>query len=486
MTIAQIDTRTRLGLHLRDGVEALDGAAGALRVGCPATGWLTLRNPGPGIRAVLAALAAGPVTEVDLAGEVIAFDGDSGVLSMHLLLARLGAAGLLTHVLDRGGDRIARLRVVGQGGIVLPGRPDPAAPVVLDRFAIISASGGALVARAPRNALALDLYPGALAVLGGLAAGSTPAELEQQSGIEQPGIAALLRMLGAAGLLAPPGPESVARQQWAPADLWLHARSRGPRTVAGYGGSYVGRGRRQPEPAVPAAGGGRRVPLPVPDLAAVADRDPRLTDVLERRRSVRLQDSETPIAATQLGELLYRSARTRRQFPGSDGEQVADRPYPSGGAVHELEIYPLVTDCRGIDAGLWHYRTDDHTLELIAEPGPLLDTLVARARAAAVMTADPQVVLLVTARFGRVMFKYETIGYALIAKHVGVLYQTLYLVATAMDLAICGLGGGDADTFAAASGLDYLLEGTVGELVLGSRPPGPDANDAWSGEDAQP
>jgi len=55
-----------------------------------------------------------------------------------------------------------------------------------------------------------------------------------------------------------------------------------------------------------------------------------------------------------------------------------------------------------------------------------------------------------------------------------------------MDLAICGLGGGDADTFAAASGLDYLLEGTVGELVLGSRPPGPDANDAWSGEDAQP
>src|SRR6478609_3603174 len=133
MTIAQIDTRTRLGLHLRDGVEALDGAAGALRVGCPATGWLTLRNPGPGIRAVLAALAAGPVTEVDLAGEVIAFDGDSGVLSMHVLL----------------------------------GRPDPAAPVVLDRFAIISASGGALVARAPRNALALDLYPGALAVLGG-------------------------------------------------------------------------------------------------------------------------------------------------------------------------------------------------------------------------------------------------------------------------------------------------------------------------------
>jgi SagB-type dehydrogenase family enzyme len=66
------------------------------------------------------------------------------------------------------------------------------------------------------------------------------------------------------------------------------------------------------------------------------------------------------------------------------------------------------------------------------------------------------------------MYKYHAIGYSLILKHVGVLYQTLYLVGTAMGLAICGLGGGDASDFAAASGLEYHAEGSVGELIIGT------------------
>jgi oxazoline/thiazoline dehydrogenase len=66
------------------------------------------------------------------------------------------------------------------------------------------------------------------------------------------------------------------------------------------------------------------------------------------------------------------------------------------------------------------------------------------------------------------MWKYHAIGYSLVLKHVGVLYQTLYLVATAMGLAVCGLGGGDAGDFAAASGLGYHVEGSVGELVVGT------------------
>jgi oxazoline/thiazoline dehydrogenase len=77
-------------------------------------------------------------------------------------------------------------------------------------------------------------------------------------------------------------------------------------------------------------------------------------------------------------------------------------------------------------------------------------------------------VLIVTARFGRVMWKYHAIGYSLVLKHVGVLYQTIYLVATAMGLAVCGLGGGDAGDFATASGLPYHAEGSVGELVIGT------------------
>ena len=54
-------------------------------------------------------------------------------------------------------------------------------------------------------------------------------------------------------------------------------------------------------------------------------------------------------------------------------------------------------------------------------------------------------------------------------KHVGALYQTMYLVATAMDLAPCCCGNGDADLFATAAGLNYYAQTSVGEFVIGSR-----------------
>ncbi|NJL42945.1 MAG: dehydrogenase, partial [Pseudanabaena sp. SU_2_4] len=51
-----------------------------------------------------------------------------------------------------------------------------------------------------------------------------------------------------------------------------------------------------------------------------------------------------------------------------------------------------------------------------------------------------------------------------------VLYQTMYLVATAMNLAPCGLGGGNSDLFTKATGCDYYAETSVGEFALGSQP----------------
>jgi hypothetical protein len=52
---------------------------------------------------------------------------------------------------------------------------------------------------------------------------------------------------------------------------------------------------------------------------------------------------------------------------------------------------------------------------------------------------------------------------------VGVLYQTMFLAATAMDLAPCVLRGGNSDLFAKAAGLDYYSETSVGEFLLGSK-----------------
>jgi oxazoline/thiazoline dehydrogenase len=79
------------------------------------------------------------------------------------------------------------------------------------------------------------------------------------------------------------------------------------------------------------------------------------------------------------------------------------------------------------------------------------------------------VLITMAARFQRLSWKYESISYSLMLKNVGALFQTMYLVATAMDLAPCALGGGDSDLFARAAGLDYYAETSVGEFLIGSK-----------------
>jgi SagB-type dehydrogenase family enzyme len=83
---------------------------------------------------------------------------------------------------------------------------------------------------------------------------------------------------------------------------------------------------------------------------------------------------------------------------------------------------------------------------------------------------EAQVVIVLTARVPRIAWKYSGLAYALVLKHVGVVYQTMYLAATAMGLAPCAVGAGDSDLFARAAGLSGHAETSVGEFLLGSRP----------------
>jgi SagB-type dehydrogenase family enzyme len=92
--------------------------------------------------------------------------------------------------------------------------------------------------------------------------------------------------------------------------------------------------------------------------------------------------------------------------------------------------------------------------------------MVQRATSAALVD-NGQILLILTARFQRINRFYHTITYALILKHVGVLMQTTYLVASAMNLAICAIGNGDSDLIGQALGLSYFEEGAVGEMLLG-------------------
>jgi SagB-type dehydrogenase family enzyme len=209
------------------------------------------------------------------------------------------------------------------------------------------------------------------------------------------------------------------------------------------------------------------IPLDTPDLDRLLKEDMPLTAVLETRRSLRAY-GEKPLTSGELGHFLYRTSRLKRVIPG-DKQELCNRPYPSGGAIYELEVYPLVRECDGIAAGLYHYAAEAHRLCKISDRNAHTDALLQDAWSANGGQCVPQVLLILAARFQRMTWKYQAMAYAAILKHVGVVYQTMYLVATAMGLAPCGLGNGNSDLFAKAAGLDYYAETSVGEFMLGSR-----------------
>lgn len=126
------------------------------------------------------------------------------------------------------------------------------------------------------------------------------------------------------------------------------------------------------------------------------------------------------------------------------------------------------TRALGIDKGLYYYDPKNHQLCLLKQKDANVDLMVSLAKQTIASETEPHLVILITARFQRLSHKYRAVTYSLILKHVGVLYQTMYLVAKSMDLAPCGMGGSESDLFAIATGIDYLEESQVGEFSLGN------------------
>jgi SagB-type dehydrogenase family enzyme len=158
---------------------------------------------------------------------------------------------------------------------------------------------------------------------------------------------------------------------------------------------------------------------------------------------------------------------------GGGGPLVAytTRPYPSGGSSYELELYLAIANCEGLARGFYHYDADRHALVPIEVRAPELDAMLSAAGFAMDASGPPQILLTIAARFDRVSWKYSSIAYSLILKDVGVLIQTLYLAATDMRLAGCAIGTSNIELFAKMTGIEFHVEGPVGQFALGRAAP---------------
>jgi SagB-type dehydrogenase family enzyme len=356
-------------------------------------------------------------------------------------------------------------------------RHEPATAYRLSRHAIVRADGSALVAYSPLSTVTLAFVEASCAcVLAALATGGRcAADLATVSGLDAAFAERLLDELVTASLAVTCSDHEAQEENpphvlWSPEELAVHERSRVGHHVLPVGGTYRFRGRFAPDAIRRDTPGAPSVPLSTPDLDAVARAEPSFTAVAAARRSIREHDDDNPITVDQLAEFLYRVGRTD-DLREAGGQEVGRRPYPTGGQICELELYPLVSRCAGIAPGLYHYESVGHRLELVAEPDHLSDRALRYARAAAAMTREPQVLIICTARMTRLMWKYEGLAYPMALKDAGVLTGLMYLVGTAMRLAPCGVGSGDSAAFAALSGLDPLVEPSIADFLLGSRKP---------------
>lgn len=249
---------------------------------------------------------------------------------------------------------------------------------------------------------------------------------------------------------------------WEPHDLAFHLSSRAGDAGHGYGATY-----RRPQPITDRESTAMlRIPLYRPDLSLIEENDLPLQKVIERRRSCREHD-DIGMDVKQLGEFLYRTCRIQ-EIKVHDETEIVFKTYPSGGGLHALNIYPLITRCRGLDRGLYKYDDYRHQLIPIDADTIFYDKMLHFAKRASKATRDPHAVLIVSAEFQKVQWKYEKVAYSLLMKEVGGLYQTMYLAATAMGLAACALGGGECSSLSKAIDKPPLLEGQIGEFVLGN------------------
>ncbi len=398
---------------------------------------------------------------------------------MGLLVRRLARRGLLEY-------RVGRSREGEDLVVIEPQVPDywPNAPqlgktdaLCLSRFAYMRRRGAEMVLESPRSGALFKICdPKTAAAVAMLSTPQQLKRLRRQEGF--PGVDLLALLLdcqilfkvgapGEGGLRLAEGDHSLAL--WDFHDFLFHTRSTEGRHTNPLGGTYPYVGVISPLPAARPSWPGKTI-----DLRKVSAAQPEaispVANLLRKRHSTRSFDDQRPITLAELSQFLEGTARvlsrSNAELDLDDGGHTV-RPYPSAGAAYELELYLAVNLCDGLARGFYHYDADTHGLAPIGVPGNELEDLLAGAESAMGAPAAPQILITIAARFGRMSWKYSSIAYGLILKDAGVFTQTLYLMATDMGLGGCAIGIANIELFAKMTGVEFHVEGPVGQFAIG-------------------
>lgn len=339
---------------------------------------------------------------------------------------------------------------------------------VFSRFALFRRDAEAWVLESPLVPYRVEVVDAA--VLQIAYAFSTPKKIEEalQNVIPEISLRLISQLFSLGFLEEASSTGNDALKGWEFHDLYFHSRTRIGRHNNPVG--YAPRNDESPA-SLPAYKRYKDRPviyLPKADLQYLMDKEISLTEAMEHRKSKKRHGSPI-ITATEIGEFLYRIARIK-EFQIKGNQEITTRPYPNAGAAYEIEFYLLIHRCEGLPPGFYHYEPMEHGLVQISGMNKATEALFEATNFKQKEDFNPQVIICLASRFGRSNLRYQTVSYANTLKNVGVLYQSMYLVATSMRLAACAWSTGHSDLFNAVAGSNYYEETSVGEFLLGAPP----------------
>ena len=182
--------------------------------------------------------------------------------------------------------------------------------------------------------------------------------------------------------------------------------------------------------------------------------DLTIEKALAARSSERYMDPAKPLPFEDLASLLVHGAAARDNM---------SRPYPSGGALYPVEIYVLVKNVTGLEAGAYHFDPHGKALDqlwAVEDSQKLYANTMEWAN-------DAPAAVLFTGMWGRNHAKYKDFGYLLGMLETGHAAQNILLLAAAHGISACPLAGFDDEAASTVFDLDQSVEQPIYTIALG-------------------
>lgn len=207
-------------------------------------------------------------------------------------------------------------------------------------------------------------------------------------------------------------------------------------------------------------------PLPQSPLASVDLPKPRgrsaLGKLLTGRRSRRKFTGE-PISLGEFSFLLW--AANGISAPGLASHF---RTAPSAGARCPLDTYLVVLRVERLEKGIYLYRAQSHSIELVRKGD--FETAAVKATAGQEWTRGSAFLFAWIAEFARTTSRYKDRGYRYVFLDAGHVCQNVYLAAESLGFGVTGIAALVDDEVNALVGVDGVKRSIVYMAALGKVP----------------